>query len=260
MYSLRGFREHLHSLRGFREHLHSLRGFREHLHYLLRFREHLQHLLGRPTCHQNRPSSDTRGARSLLPCNAMVRVVISGITILWSLLTSIPDTVFLSARFETITWAIFSPTSLPKTITVGVDAVATPSGWRWATPVDALLGHAYLYKYLFHVEPRSMIFSWTSPHPDNSNEDRRRGLWLLRGATGATDHTRKRMLSRGGMARHLYTSFFFVTLELVSCRWPGHAERVVASEFTTDDSQFNCIRAAFLGLFFVKLESSGNRV
>ena len=83
---------------------------------------------------------------------------------------------------------MFSPTSLPKTITVGVDAVATPSGWRWATPVDAVLGHAYLYTYLFHVEPKSIFFSWTSPHPANSNEDRRLGLWLLRGATGATDH------------------------------------------------------------------------
>ena len=39
---------------------------------------------------------------------------------------------------------------------------------------------------------------FTSPPPDNSNEDRRRGLWLLRGATGATDQTRKLMLSRGG--------------------------------------------------------------
>ena len=44
--------------------------------------------------------------------------------------------------------------------------------------------------------------------PDNSNDDRRRGLWLLRGATGATDQTRRLMLSRKGMARHPYKNDF----------------------------------------------------
>ena len=68
--------------------------------------------------------------------------------------------------------------------------------------------------------------------------------------SGATDHTRKRRLSRTGTARHPYKNVF-CGLELVSCRWPGHAERVVASGSTTYGSQFYICRARFLGLFFV---------
>ena len=118
---------------------------------------------------------------------------------------------FLAQARGIITWVIFSPTSLPKHSIMGVTLGQYPLvgvGLHqflrfWGTHISTNYCH-----HLFHVEPSSMIFSWTSPHPDNSNEDGRRGLWRLRGATGATDQTRKRILSRSWMARHPYKNDF----------------------------------------------------
>ena len=74
------------------------------------------------------------------------------------------------------------------------------------------------------------------------------GVGLLRGATGASDQTRKRI------------KMIFVAYELLSWVWPGHVKGLLSlSPQPTPRIFKNCIRSGFLGLFFVNIGSSTNR-